>query len=182
MEKVIKWFSGNHVAANFLMLVVLVAGFAAWFKVRKEVFPEIAFDGVIISVPYPNATPEEVANGVVIPIEEAISDVDGIKRVTSNSDRNVGSLTVEVDTGYSTRNVMSDIQTKVDAIDNFAEEAEEPVFEELIINRQIMSLAISSDTDEKSLRTYADEVRQGLLAYEAKKPEKLGDKIQTAFE
>ena len=181
MEKVIKWFSGNHVAANFLMLVVLVAGFAAWFKVRKEVFPEIAFDGVIISVPYPNATPEEVANGVVIPIEEAISDVDGIKRVTSNSDRNVGSLTVEVDTGYSTRNVMSDIQTKVDAIDNFAEEAEEPVFEELIINRQIMSLAISSDTDEKSLRTYADEVRQGLLAYEAKKPEKLGDKIQTAL-
>ena len=49
MKNWIKWFSGNHVAANFLMAAVLIAGFAAWFQLRKEVFPETSFDAVIIS-------------------------------------------------------------------------------------------------------------------------------------
>ena len=94
MQKSIKWFSGNHVAANFLMLAVLLAGFAAWFQLRKEVFPETSFDAVIVKVPYPNATPEEVVNGIVIPIEEAIAEVEGIKRVTSSAVRNIGTLTI----------------------------------------------------------------------------------------
>jgi multidrug efflux pump subunit AcrB len=171
MEKLIKWFSGNHVAANFLMAAVLIAGFASWFQLRKEVFPEIAFDGVVVSVPYPNATPEEVTSGVIIPIEEAISDVDGIKRVRSTGARNAGSLTIEVETGFDVRDVMGDVQTKVDAIDNFAEEAEEPVFEEIVVNRQIISLAISADTDEASLRVFAERVRDGLLNYVPPPPE-----------
>jgi len=165
MEKIIKWFSGNHVAGNFLMLAVLLAGFSTWFQLRKEVFPETSFDAVVVSVPYPNATPEEVANGVIIPIEEAIADVEGIKRVRSTASRNIGALTVEVETGYNTRDVMGDVQTKIDAVDNFAENAEEPVFEELIVNRQILSLAITSDTDEASLRAYAEKIREGLLNF-----------------
>ncbi len=171
MQKSIKWFSRNHVAANFLMLAVLLAGFTAWFKLRKEVFPETSFDAVIVSVPYPNATPEEVTSGVVIPIEEAIAEVEGIKRVTSTAVRNMATLTVEVETGYNTRNVMGDVQTNVDAIDNFAENAEEPVFEELVVNRQILSLAITADTDEASLREYAEGIRDGLLNYVPPKPE-----------
>ncbi len=181
MEKIIKWFSGNHVAANFIMLAVLLAGFSTWFQLRKEVFPETSFDAVIISVPYPNATPEEVANGVIVPIEEAIADVEGIKKVTSNANRNAGSLTVQVETGYSVRDVMNDIQTKVDAIENFAENAEEPIFEELIINRQILSLTVSAETDEANLREYADSLRDGLLNYVPKKPEGWGDRIQEFF-
>lgn len=171
MQKLIKWFSGNHVAANFLMLAVLLAGFTAWFQLRKEVFPETSFDAVIINVPYPNATPEEVTNGVIIPIEEAIAEVEGIKRVTSSAVRNIGTLTIEVETGYETRDVMGDVQTNVDAIDNFAENAEEPVFEELVVNRQILSLAITANTDEKSLREYAEGIRDGLLNYVPLKPE-----------
>ena len=171
MQKSIKWFSGNHVAANFLMLAVLIAGFTAWFQLRKEVFPETSFDAVIVSVPYPNATPEEVVNGVVIPIEEAIAEVEGIKQVTSAAVRNIGTLTIEVETGYNTRDVMGDIQTNVDAIDNFAEKAEEPKFEELVVNRQILSLAITANTDEGSLRQYAEGIRDGLLTYLPPKPE-----------
>jgi multidrug efflux pump subunit AcrB len=177
MEKVIKWFSGNHVAGNFLMLAVLLAGFSTWFQLRKEVFPETSFDAVVISVPYPNATPEEVTNGVVIPIEEAIADVDGIKRVRSTASRNIAAIVVEVETGYNTRDVMGDVQTKVDAVDNFAENAEEPIFEELIVNRQILSLAITADTDEASLRAYAEKVRDGLLNYTPPEPKDGKEKL-----
>ena len=178
MEKTIKWFSENHVAANFLMCAVLIAGFTTWFQLRKEVFPEIAFDAVTISVPYPNATPDEVNNGVIIPIEEAIADVEGMKKVTSTASRNVGVVSVQVETGYETRNVMDDLKTRIDAIDNFAENAERPVLEELIVNRQILSLAISADTDEASLREYAETIKDGLLNYDPGKPEGIGNKLQ----
>ncbi|MDB4328165.1 efflux RND transporter permease subunit [Akkermansiaceae bacterium] len=181
MKKAIKWFSGNHVAANFLMLAVIVAGFVTWFQLRKEIFPETSFDAVVVSVPYPNATPEEVTNGVIIPMEEAIADVEGIKRVTSNANRNTGSLVVQVDTGYNTRDVMGDVKTKIDAIDNFAENAERPILEELIVNRQIMSIALSADTDEASLREYAETIRDGLLNYESKEAKGMGAKIQRSL-
>ncbi|MDB4433696.1 efflux RND transporter permease subunit [Akkermansiaceae bacterium] len=181
MKKAIKWFSGNHVAANFLMLAVIVAGFVTWFQLRKEIFPETSFDAVVVSVPYPNATPEEVTNGVIIPMEEAIADVEGIKRVTSNANRNAGSLVVQVDTGYNTRDVMGDVKTKIDAIDNFAENAERPILEELIVNRQIMSIALSADTDEASLREYAETIRDGLLNYESKEAKGMGAKIQRSL-
>ena len=59
MQKAIHWFSKNHVAANFVMLLVLLAGFSTWFKLRKEVFPNISLDAVLIQVPFPNATPED---------------------------------------------------------------------------------------------------------------------------
>ncbi|MEN8694211.1 MAG: efflux RND transporter permease subunit [Akkermansiaceae bacterium] len=176
----IKWFSRNHVAANFLMLAVLIAGFTTWFQLRKEVFPELAFDAVTITVPYPNATPEEVNNGIVVPIEEAIADVEGMKKVTSSAGRDGGRVTVEVETGYETRDIMDDLKTRVDAIDNFAENAERPILEELVVNRQILSLAISAETDEWSLREYAEKIKDGLVSDETP-PEGFFNKLQAVL-
>lgn len=169
MENLIKWFSKNHVAGNFLMGAILLAGFGTWFSLRKEIMPEVAIDTVNISVPYPNATPEEVESGIVIPIEEAIADIDGIDEINSTASQSVGTVSAEISPGYDLREIMSDIKTKVDAIDNLAEEAEEPVITELVIRTQVLSIALSADTDEKTLRNLAEKVRDELLSYEKKK-------------
>ena len=181
MKDLVKWASGNHVAGNFIMLAILAAGFTTWFKLRKEIFPETAADAVNISVVYPNATPEDVETGVVIPIEEAIADIDGIERISSASAENVGTVTVEVSTGYDTREVMDDIKTRVDAIDNFAEEAERPLLEELVIRQQVLSVAVTADTDEKTLRAIAEEIRNDLLSYSPPAPTTLTGKISRAL-
>jgi multidrug efflux pump subunit AcrB len=170
MEGLIRWFSRNHVAGNFLMLGVLLAGFYTWFQLRKEIFPATAADALSVSVIYPNATPEDVEEGVVIPIEEAIADLDGIEEITSTAQEGVGAVTVEVANGYDVRNVMDDVKTRVDAIDNFAENAEQPILDELIITSQVMSVAISADADEETLRLLAEDVRDGLLDYQSPKP------------
>ena len=133
MEGLIRWFSRSHVAANFLMLSVMLAGLYTWFQLRKEIFPDTAIDAVAVRVPYPNATPEDVEEGVVIPIEEAIQDVNGIEQLSSTAAEGMGVVTVEVANGYDVREVMDDIKTRVDAIDNFAENAEKPVLEELLM-------------------------------------------------
>ena len=164
MEKVIYWFSRNHVAANFLMLMVLLVGGYTWTQMRKEIFPETAIDVVQVNVPYPNAAPEEVEKGVIVPIEDAIEGIDGIERVTSTAAESMGAVSVEVMNGYDVRDVMNDVKTRIDAIDNFAERAEKPVVKELLLKAQIMSVAVSADTDEKTLRELAEKVRDDLLA------------------
>ncbi|MDB4662731.1 efflux RND transporter permease subunit [Verrucomicrobiales bacterium] len=165
MNGAINWFSRNHVAANFLMLIVVVLGLQTWGKLKKEIFPETSIDMISIQVPYPNATPEEVEKGIIVPIEEAIQDVDGVDRIRSTAAQSIGSVLVEVVSGYETRNVMDDVKSRVDAIQNIAEEAEEPILEELLIKAQVMAIAVSADTDEKTLRNITERIRTGLLTY-----------------
>jgi multidrug efflux pump subunit AcrB len=119
----------------------------------------------MISVPYPNATPEEVEKGIIVPIEETIQDIEGIDRIRSTADQGSGNVQVDVENGFNTRNVMDDIKTRVDAIQNLAEEAEKPLLTELLIKAQVMSIAVSAETDERTLREIAEQVRTGLLTY-----------------
>lgn len=170
----LRWFTRNHVAGNFLMLIVLIAGFVTWFKLKKEIFPEISIDAVSVSIPYPNATPEEVERGVVIPVEEAIADLQGVKTIRGTASQNIGAVLVEVETGYDVRSVMSDVKSRVDAIDNFPLEAETPLLEEVLIKNPVMSVTLTADTNETSLRKLAERVRDDLLTYEAPKPDSFG--------
>lgn len=162
---IIHWFSRNHVAANFVMLMIAILGLMTWGKLKKEIFPETSIDAVLITVPYPNATPEEVEKGIIVPIEEAIQDIEGIDKMRSTADQGAGNVQVDVETGFDTRNVMDDIKTRVDAIQNLAEQAEEPLLTELLIKAQVMSIAVSANTDERTLREIAEQVRTGLLTY-----------------
>ena len=170
MKTAIHWFSKNHVTANFVMLLILLAGFTTWFKLKKEVFPNISLDAVVIQVPFPNATPEEVEDGILLPLEDAIADVDGVKRVTSTAAESMGACTVEVENGYNVRDVMSDLKTKVDAITSFPDKAEKAILEELRLDMQVMSVAVSADVDEKTLREIGEIVRDGLLDYQVGPP------------
>ncbi|MEM6915485.1 MAG: efflux RND transporter permease subunit, partial [Verrucomicrobiota bacterium] len=162
---VIYWFSRNHVAANFLMLLIVVIGFGTWSTIKKEIFPETSVDVVNVTVPFPNATPAEVVKGIIVPIEEAIQDVEGVDTIRSYANQGNATVNVEVATGFDPRNVMDDVKTRVDAIQNIAEEAEEPVLEEVLLKAQVMSIAVSADTDEATLRALAERVRTGLLTY-----------------
>lgn len=176
MEKIIKWFSENHVAGNFLMIVVVLLGFKSWFELKKEIFPELAIDAAIIRIPYPNATPEEVERGVCVPVEEAIADLTGIEKLTSASNQNMGVVTVEVATNRSVRELMDDLKTRVDAIDHFPEEAEKPVIEEVVIREPVMSLAMTSEAtlDEVTQNRLAERIRDELLSFDRGQPKSVG--------
>jgi multidrug efflux pump subunit AcrB len=178
---VVKWFTRNHVAGNFIMLIVFVAGFATWFKLKKEIFPDIAIDAVLVNLPYPNATPEEVERGVVVPVEEAIADLQGIKKIRSTASQNVGTVVIEAETGVDVRDLLSDVKSRVDAIDNFPEEAETPILEEILVKNPVMSVTLTADADETTMRKLAEQVRDDLLAYKAKPPSGFSEFMARTF-
>ena len=80
MHGIIAWFTRNGVAANLLMVSIIMAGLLALARsIPTEVFPEFDLDIITVSVPYRGSTPSEVEESVVVRIEEAIQDLQGIK-------------------------------------------------------------------------------------------------------
>ena len=131
MNRAIEWFARNPVAANLLMVFILVSGLLTVFTIKQEVFPEFSLDLIVIDVSYPGAAPEEIEEGVSVRIEEAIQGLDGIKQITSTASDGMGTVLVDLELGSDPRKVVDDIKSRVDAIDTFPEETEKPVIREM---------------------------------------------------
>ena len=96
MNAIIAWFAENKVAANLVMVFVVVAGIISLQDTRKEILPNISLDLITISVPYPGASPEDVEKSVLNRIESAIYDLEGIKSLSSKATEHLGVLTSHV--------------------------------------------------------------------------------------
>jgi multidrug efflux pump subunit AcrB len=164
VKRVLAWFATNGVAANLIMVVILVGGLITIGVVNKKVFPEVDSSVIRISVPYLGAAPEEVEEAVCVRIEEAIQGLEGIEEITSSAAEGTGTVTVEVDQDYDTRDVMDDVKARVDAIDTFPEQTERPVFQEIQITRQVINIAIHGRADEQTLKTLGERVRDELAS------------------
>lgn len=155
----IRWFTRNGVAANLVMLVIVVGGLGSLFSVKRELFSQFSLDTVVVRVPYLGAAPEEVEQGVILRIEEAIQGVDGIKEITSSAREGYGQVAIEVRKGADLRRVKEDIRTRVEAITSFPVETERPIIDELLIQRDVIWVAVSGQASERNLKEMAERIR-----------------------
>ena len=156
-------FADNHVAANLLMLVIMVGGVLAAFTIVQEVFPETELDLVTVSVVFLGGTPGEVEESICVKVEEAVQGVDGIKEITSTANEGVGTVTIELESGTDKQKAYDDIKSAVDRIITFPEETEKPVVTLVERRRPVMDIIVYGDTDERSLKVLADRVRDDLM-------------------
>ncbi|MDE2755907.1 MAG: efflux RND transporter permease subunit, partial [Acidobacteriota bacterium] len=163
MKGLIAWFARNGVVANLLMITVVMAGAITLPGLKKEVFPEFAVGVISVSVSYRGAAPEEVEEAVCIRVEEALQGLEGIERILSTANEGMGSVRIEIESGYDPRALLDEVKARVDAIDTFPEETEQPVIEEARIRNQVIFVSISGDADELTLKRLGEQVRDELL-------------------
>ncbi|GAB2679146.1 efflux RND transporter permease subunit [Aliiglaciecola aliphaticivorans] len=161
----IAWFAKNSVAANLLMITIVAAGLLSLNgRIPLEVFPSFEIDMVTVSVTLDGATPEDIEQGVTIRIEEAVQDLEGITKIISQSSEGGGSVTFELDSDYDRRDLLADIKSRVDAINTFPANAENPVVALGDRKREVITVAVTAPYSEKEVREYAENVRDDLLA------------------
>jgi multidrug efflux pump subunit AcrB len=161
----ISWFIANPVAANLLMVVLLVGGSLSAYNLRSQVFPTISPGTVVVTVPFPGATPAEVEEGVTRRVEEAVLGIDGVKRVTSNAAENVGTVTIETSDFADRNQVKDDVESAVDRLSEFPPaNAEKPVVVAPKPTGSVVTLAIVGGVGEKGLRSAAEEIERDLLS------------------
>ena len=162
----IAWFARNGVAANLLMLSVMVAG--VWTlandKIPLEVFQDMPSRFISVNVPYPASSPDETEETIVLKIEEALQPVGGIKHLNSTASSSGGAVFIEVNEDSDPREVMEDVKIRVDAIPNFPALAEKPIIQLDDSFHSVITVVLSAEMAEKDLKRLAEQTRDELSA------------------
>ena len=160
MKNIIRWFITNTVAANLLMIFIIIAGFFTLSRLRMEVFPDIAIPIINVSVIYPGSSPEDVEESICVKIEEQVQGINGIKKITSTSNEGYGSVNVEVENGYDLDEVKDEVKSKVDGITSFPDGAEKPTVRSFEGQPEVITIAVHGRVDEASLLSIAEGIRE----------------------
>src|SRR5687768_4013032 len=161
----IAWFAANPVAANLLMLLILLGGAGSLFLMDKEVFPRFMPHQVEVRATYPGAGPQEIEESVCIRIEEAIYNLAGVKRLKSDIVEGVCLVKVTVLPNYNKDQVMNAVRGRVQAIQRLPKGLEK--IEVQPANRigddGVIWVALYGPTDQLTLKRLSDRI-QGELS------------------
>ncbi|MEO0752135.1 MAG: efflux RND transporter permease subunit, partial [Pseudomonadota bacterium] len=159
MNGAIKWVTEHAVAAMLTMVLVVTMGVLTLLSIPQKTFPEFTLDTVSISVLFPGASPEEIEESIVQPIEDALSDVEGIDDLTASISEGRGGVSVTFLRGEDVQVKLNEIQTEVDGITVFPEDAEDPVVVEAANTSRVLQIAVHGQTSERVLTEEAERLR-----------------------
>ena len=163
MKPIIAWFGNNHVAANLLMGLIVLAGLVTLPIMPKKTFPDIDVPYISIAVPYLGAAPEEVEEGVCVRIEEELEGVVGVKSIRSNASEGVCSVSVELFEDSDKSKALDEVKNRIDSIDTFPEEIEQPITTLIENINNVLSLTITGPDDERTLKELAQQIRDDIV-------------------
>lgn len=162
----IAWMARNSIAANLLMFILVGGGLWTTTHIQKEVFPEYELDIVEVNVDYPGAAPAEVEQGILLPIEEAIRGVQGIKEITSKAREGRGSVNIELVPSTNRMKVFQDIDQAINRIRTFPDDTEKPEVRLDSPIREVMEVVLYGKVDSWTLRKLGEELRDRMLSHE----------------
>ena len=169
MKSVIAWAIHRTPAMNVFMAAILIVGLFSGYMLRREEFPRFELEIILVTVPYPGASPEEVEQGICQKVEEAVRSVDGIKKITSIALEGSGSIVIEVKTDVpSVQKVLAEVESEIDRIPSFPDLTEEPEIRQLTIRNPAIRVGVVCSANdaanaERRLRDATEKVRDDLL-------------------
>ncbi len=161
----IAYFAGNPIAANLLMLLIVVAGVVSGLRLPVQSYPSFESRVVTVTVRSPGSSPKEVEEDINRRVEESLIGLPGVERVVATATEGVGRIRIELATFANADTVLRDVQSALDGMENFPPiNAEQPEVEFRRLTNEVMTLAVSSSfATEDELRLVAEAVRSELL-------------------
>ena len=159
----IAWFARNSVAANLLMIFIIVMGIASFFTIQRQMFPNIEINYINVEATYPGASPQEIEESIFIKVEEALKDVTEIKRTVSRARRGGGAVTLEIDTKAELTDVLDKVKLRVDSIATFPAGMEPVNVSQVEFQQQVIEMPLVGDLPLSELKVLAKGVEDELL-------------------
>ncbi|MGL5359077.1 MAG: efflux RND transporter permease subunit, partial [Shewanella sp.] len=142
--------------------ILLIGGLFSAVLINKEVYPAFELKLLTISVAYPGAAPQEIEEGINIKIEEAIQDINGIKKVTSVASEGVGTITIEVAEDYAVQTVLDEAKLRLDAISTFPVNIEKPDIYKVEPENFVLWVSVYGDLNLQDMKELAKSVREDI--------------------
>lgn len=160
MKSLIAWWADNHVAANLMMIAIIVAGVFGYNKLEREIFPTIAFPGMQVIVAWPGASPRDVEQQVVSRIEESLKDLENLDWIRSESGEGWGGVFIMAENTSDFSSVMDDVTSRVRGISSLPPDIEQPRISQWVTREEMMRVAVHGNVGERQLKRLADEMRR----------------------
>lgn len=166
-------FVHHPVAANLLMLMLILAGFFALSRLNVQFFPNFNLDVVTVRVEWRGAAAEDVDEGITTPIEQKLKTVSGVKHITSTSSQGISSISIEFHEGVDPISAVDEVKQAVDQFRNLPQDAKQPEVARIIRYEPIARVLLTGDSLEE-LRYLARKFEKDLLARGVDKVDLLG--------
>ncbi len=166
MSTAIRWFATNSVAANLLMVLLLVGGIVGVSTTSQQEFPDFDPKVVSVVVPYLGAAPIEVESGVCIRIEEAVEGVEGIERIQIAAVEGACHTLIELTQSADETLTLNEIKSRVDSINSFPAETEKPVISKIMPSRRVVQVALYGEVDDLTLKDTGQRLRDTIARAE----------------
>ncbi|WP_430401315.1 efflux RND transporter permease subunit [Hyphomonas sp.] len=169
MSGIVRWWANNKVAANLLMIAIILGGLVAFIRMEREIEPYVEFPGAQISVVWRGASPQDIEEQITVRMEEAVSSVEGIKELRSVSNEGVGTLIVIGNQDLDEGKFLQELKRQIDSISSFPISAEPAQLNVFRSRDEIIRIAVSGDdtVSEQALKHFAEATRReiGLLGH-----------------
>lgn len=164
MNGLIEWWSRNTVAANLLMVGIIIGGLIGYFKLEREIDPTVRFNGLQVTVAWPGAGPKEIEEQIVSRIEESFSDLDNIDFIRSFSREGVGQVWMKALDTVDFPQFMNAAKDRIDAINSFPRDMEPPQVQQWVNRDEYLRVALHGNISERRLKRLSETLRREVAA------------------
>ena len=155
---IIVWFARNPVAANLLMIIIIIGGLLTANSIRKQFFPQVEINWIEFNASYPGAAPKEVEEGITMKVEEALTDVQGLDRVITRSRQNMANGHFRVADDYDPQIVLDEIKSEIDSISSFPDAMEPIKVKQVKLRQEVLYISLYGDLSPKQLKVLGDKI------------------------
>lgn len=159
----IAYFARNPVAANLMMVIIIVMGIMSYFSTQRQMFATTEINRITVRAVYPGAAPQEMEESVMVKMEESLQDVTGIDKMVTRISRGSGSISIEVDVGEDLSDVLDQVKLRIDSIATFPADMEPPIIYKREFTQPVVEIVMTGPDDPLALKDFGKEVEDELL-------------------
>ncbi len=159
MRGLVAWWAKNTVAANLLMIAILLMGIVGFNKLEREFFPTITVNGMSVNVGWQGASPTDVEEQLITRIEDAVTGIDGIDYIESSAREGGGTVNIRTKARADYDKIFDEVKVRVDGINNLPPDSFRPTVNRWNARADYMYMAIHGDMDRLELQRLTNDIR-----------------------
>ena len=159
----IELFSRHRNAANLLFISMILFGIYGLSNLNTQFFPTTEIKEVNINVSWQGATAEDIDKNIVAAIEPEVRFIDGVKEFYAKSRQGFTSIRLEFRPDTDMQRAVGEVEAAVNSVTTLPKDSEKPTISQATFYEPVASVLVSGPFEERALRAYAKQIRDGLL-------------------
>ncbi|KZX55095.1 RND transporter [Halioglobus sp. HI00S01] len=164
MRRIVSWWVENPVAANLLMIGILLSGYLGLQAMEKEAFPQVKINQAQINVAWPGANPQEMEEQVISRIEQALEDVDRVFHYYSTATEGFGEISVSTYPNVDINEFINEVKNAVDSVTSLPRDMEPPRVQRMRNREEMLRVVVFGDISERELTRLAEDLKDDMAS------------------